>query len=192
MFLFSRPSPSEIDSFISIQREKEFSYAEVGATRGSIPPDYVVDHNRERLGHGGNVFARGCQALTEWQMFKLGWVELFRADSKIEVGTTVAILVRHFGFWSLNASRIVYVIKETRLFGFAYGTLTVHAEQGEERFSIEWSPDDDSVIYDILAFSRPRQARMAQPVSRMLQKQFARDSKNAMRHAVSPVDNCHL
>jgi uncharacterized protein (UPF0548 family) len=96
-------------------------------------------------------------------------------------GATVAVLVNHLGFWSLNAARVVYVFQEERRFGFAYGTLEDHAEKGEERFSIEWS-DNDSVWYDILAFSRPRQwqAQIAQPISRALQKRFARDSKAAM------------
>ena len=65
---------------------------------------------------------------------------------------------RHFGFWSLNACRIVYTIDEEGpvvRFGFAYGTLPDHAEQGEERFSVEWHHEDGTVWYDILAFSRP-------------------------------------
>jgi alpha-ketoglutarate-dependent taurine dioxygenase len=43
-----------------------------------------------------------------------------------------------------------------RRFAFAYGTLAEHAESGEERFQVEWR-EDDSVWYDILAFSRPNQ-----------------------------------
>lgn len=51
---------------------------------------------------------------------------------------------------------------------------------------MEWKPEDDSVFYDILAFSKPRQwqARIARPISRMLQKQFAGDSMAAMKRAV--------
>jgi len=71
-------------------------------------------------------------------------------------------------------------------FGFAYGTLAEHAESGEERFTVEWNRDDDSVWYDILAFSRPRQmlARVGYPVSRSLQRKFAKDSKLAMLQSV--------
>ena len=79
-------------------------------------------------------------------------------------------------------------IAEERAHGFAYGTLDDHAEQGEERFSVEWSADDGSVFYDILAFSRPRQwqARVARPLSRALQRKFARDSKAAMMAEIVP------
>ncbi|HEV3306332.1 MAG TPA: DUF1990 family protein [Candidatus Sulfotelmatobacter sp.] len=76
-------------------------------------------------------------------------------------------------------------ILATKRFGFAYGTLGEHAESGEERFTVEWSRDDDSVWYDILAFSRPRQmlARLGYPLSRLLQKRFAEDSKAAVAKA---------
>src|SRR6185436_6673895 len=70
-----------------------------------------------------------------------------------------------------------------RRFGFAYGTLPDHIERGEERFLIEWDRKDDSVWYDILAFSQPRHplVRLGAPVARLMQKRFARDSISAMR-----------
>jgi uncharacterized protein (UPF0548 family) len=71
-------------------------------------------------------------------------------------------------------------------YGFAYGTLTEHGETGEERFTVGMRPEDQTVWYAIYAFSRPNGwARLGYPLSRMLQKRFARDSKEAMRRAVS-------
>jgi uncharacterized protein (UPF0548 family) len=102
----------------------------------------------------------------------------------------VVVFARLFGCWLLNACRIVYVVNEegpvTR-YGFAYGTLPGHAESGEERFTVEWHEADDAVWYDILAFSRPHQvlARLGYPLTRRLQKRFARDSAAAMQRAVS-------
>ncbi len=186
MFMIHRPSRTVIDGFIVEQRSHKFSYPDVGATRGTLPGGYTVDHNRVRLGHGDQVFRQAVASLRLWQMFKLGWVELFQPGTQIEAGATVAVLVHHFGFWSLNACRIVYVIDEERRFGFAYGTLQDHAEEGEERFSLQWVAEDDSVVYDILAFSKPRMwpARLARPLSRVLQKRFARDSMAAMQRAI--------
>lgn len=63
--------------------------------------------------------------------------------------------VRHFGFCSLNACRIVYLIDNdagTKRFGFAYGTLEEHAERGEERFAVERHQASAKLYYDILAF----------------------------------------
>jgi uncharacterized protein (UPF0548 family) len=118
-------------------------------------------------------------------MFSMPWVRLHWPSAPIQVGTDVAVSTHHFGFYSLNACRIVYVVDEEgpiERFGFAYGTLGEHAESGEERFTVEWNREDDSVWYDILAFSRPRQmlARLGYPLSRLLQKKFAKGSKLAM------------
>jgi uncharacterized protein (UPF0548 family) len=187
MFMIRKPSPAAIAAFLSSERGKEFSYSEVGSTGGTIPQNYTVDHNRVRLGSGAAVFLRAVESVRAWRMFRLGWVQLFEPDTRIEAGATVAVLVHHFGFWSLNACRVVYVREDARKYSFAYGTLQDHAEQGEERFSVEWSAQDDSVSYDILAFSRPRQwqAKLARPLSRTLQRKFARDSMAAMKREVN-------
>jgi uncharacterized protein (UPF0548 family) len=120
-------------------------------------------------------------------MFDTGWIDLCWPDAPIRVGSTVAVVARHYGFWSLNASRVVYVVDDRGAqprFGFAYGTLPEHAETGEERFTVELRPADETVWYEIYAFSRPNGlARVGYPFSRRLQKRFARDSKEAMRRA---------
>ena len=71
-------------------------------------------------------------------------------------------------------------------FGFAYGTLFAHVEQGEERFSVELR-EDGSVWYDLRAFSKPRYwpVRIAKPIARRLQAKFVRDSQASMRAAVT-------
>jgi uncharacterized protein (UPF0548 family) len=123
-------------------------------------------------------------------MFSMPWVNLHSSSAPIQVGTDVAVSVHHFGFYSLNACRIVYIVDyddPMKRFGFAYGTLVEHAESGEERFTVEWNRNDDRVWYDILAFSRPRQmlARLGYPLSRSLQKKFANGSKLAMLQSVT-------
>jgi uncharacterized protein (UPF0548 family) len=185
MFLLRKPSPEAIRRFVSSQREMPFSYPEVGSTAGELPPGYIVDRNRIRLGTGKEAYERAIAALRNWKQFDLGWVRMVPTETPIEVGSVVAILTRHFGFWSLNACRVVYLIDENRpvkKFGFAYGTLLSHVERGEERFTIEWHATDDTVWYDILAFSRPNQflVRLGFPLARQLQKRFARDSMAAM------------
>jgi uncharacterized protein (UPF0548 family) len=185
MFLLTRPSEEWIKRFIASQQRCDFSYRETGASRQAAPADYTVDRNQIKLGKGAATFARAVEAVKRWEMFNLGWVNLCWPYAPIAEGSVVAVLASHFGFWSLSACRIVYVIDEdgpVRRFGFAYGTLPDHAERGEERFSIEWRTEDDSVWYDILAFSQPNQvlAKIGYPITRMLQKRFARMSKEAM------------
>jgi uncharacterized protein (UPF0548 family) len=185
MFLPRKPSSETIQQFISSQQALPFSYDEVGATRSETPPQgFTRDHNRTRLGDGENTYERAVAALRSWKQFDLGWVTIRPPDSPIVVGQTVAVQAHTFGFWSLSAARIVYVVEEVKpiqRFGFAYGTLPNHVERGEERFTIE-RLEDDSVWYDIYAFSRPKHplAKLGFPVTRILQKQFVKGSLAAM------------
>jgi uncharacterized protein (UPF0548 family) len=192
MFSLSKPTQEMIESVLSRQSGQDFSYGFVGATRdpAATPEGYDCDHNRICLGKGGTVFSVACAALSRWQMFNLGWVKVLNADAPILTGTTVVVAARCYGSWWLNACRIVYVIDETgpgRKFGFAYGTLPYHVERGEERFTIEWDQADDSIWYDIYAFSQPAywMVKLGYPLARRLQRRFAADSKRAMLGAVS-------
>jgi uncharacterized protein (UPF0548 family) len=83
-------------------------------------------------------------ALYAWKMFDVGWARLVPADAPVEVGTTVAVLARHYGFHSLNPCRISYTIEEDEgglvRRSFAYGTLPEHGERGEGQQSTATSP----------------------------------------------------
>jgi uncharacterized protein (UPF0548 family) len=195
MFLLRKPTEEAVRQFISSQQDLPFSYAQVGATKsqpGNVHGGYTVDHNRIKLGQGQDTYLSAMSALQSWQQFDLGWVTVVLPGKPLEVGTAVAVLARVFGFWSLNAARIVYVIDERQgqrtRFGFAYGTLPDHVERGEERFTVEWCADD-SVWYDIYAFSRPKHplARIGFPITRMLQKRFVRDSLAIMTSCVDKI-----
>ncbi len=136
------------------------------------------------------MFVRAIAAINRWEMFNIGWLELLWPEAPIEMGTTVAVLAHHLGFWSLNACRIVVVIDEdgpVRKYGLVYGTLPDHAERGQERFMVQWNRGSNKVLYEIFAYSRPNKmlARLGYPFTRALQKRFARDSMQAILSAVS-------
>ena len=181
MFMISEPTERDVVQFISAQCDLPFTYSEIGATNATPPASYNVDHNRIQLGDGEATNKRAVEALKNWLHFDLGWVTIVPRGVVVEVGATVAVKARAFGTWSLNASRVVYVVDESRRFGFAYGTLPDHVERGEERFLIEWLPDN-TVWYDILAFSRPQHplVKLSSPLARRLQRRFARDSLSRM------------
>ena len=192
MLFLRRPTAEAIRAFLAAQARLDLTYSAVGATATSPPAGYVVDHTRTRLGAGEKVFAAAKAALERWQQFGLGWLEASPEDTPIKEGQVVAILARSIGLWWLNACRIVAVVDEdgpVKRFGFAYGTLPDHAGSGEERFLVEWDRADDSVWYDILAFSQPRHflARLGYPWVRRTQKKFGRESAAVMRRAVSAV-----
>jgi uncharacterized protein (UPF0548 family) len=191
MFFLIKPSTKRIQRFIDSQRQAPFNYAEVGASLGPLPSGYAANHGRIRLGQGEAVFEQAIEALRKWKMFDLGWARVCWPDAPIEVGTTVAVLARHFGFWSLHPARIVFIVDDddgqVRRSGFAYGTVRGHGEQGEETFIIEWRRADDSVWYDLRSFSRPGEllTKLSNPIVRSLQRRFARESTQAMLEAVN-------
>jgi uncharacterized protein (UPF0548 family) len=186
MFLLRKPSVLAIRAFLDMQAGLNLTYQAVGATAADPPPGCDQDHTRIQLGAGRSTFTAARAALQRWEHFCLGWVEPCWPNTPIEPGQVVAILARVCGLWCLNACRIVYVVSEDeplKRFGFAYGTLPEHVESGEERFTIEWHQKDDSVWYDIVAFSRPNHllVRLGYP----LERRFARDSAAAMVRAAT-------
>jgi len=194
MFLWKRPTDETVRSLLERQSSLPFSYTEVGSSRSMPPTGYNIDHNRVQLGQGERAFKSAIAAIRQWRMFSVPGVELCWPDARLEPGTIVAVRVAHLGFWSLNFCRIIYLIDDkgaVERFGFGYGTLAEHAERGEERFKVEWNRADDSVWYDILAFSRPAAllTRLAYPYSRERQEQFARESLRAMKAAVATTDH---
>lgn len=187
-----------MQAFLDGARDQNFTYAQVGATRPTAVgvasvaavPGTVLLHNRVALGQGRGTYERACRALRTWQMFSMGWVRLHHHEVPIAIGSVVAVEVRLFGLYWLNAARIVYTISQTgsrASFGFAYGTLEDHAESGEERFLVEYDTRTREVWYDLLSFSRPNKplVRMGAPLARSLQRRFAAASLQAMVRACS-------
>lgn len=120
-------------------------------------------------------------------MFPAGWTEIYPPEAPQVRDNVVVLVFNLLGTYWTSAARIVYEVDETatsgvqRRMGFAYGTLPGHVECGEERFTITWRKDD-SVWYEIQAFSRPRywMTRLAKPLARHWQRRFVRESKAAM------------
>jgi uncharacterized protein (UPF0548 family) len=189
MFFLSKPDKERIRTVLNSQQAHSFSYREVGATQGELPAGWSVLRGRTELGVGSATFERAVRAIRQWKMFDVPGVELCWPDTRIQPEASVAILIRHFGFWSVNCCRVVYVIDEdvpVRRFGFAYGTLPEHAERGEERFCVEWDRSSELVSYDISSFSRPGNVAVwaVYPLARWLQRKFLQNSLAAMVEAV--------
>ena len=188
MFLIRRPSRQVVERFARESLYLPLSYHPVGIA-GSPPEGYDLDETIVTLGHGVAVFERAKAALVSWQHFAFNWVEIFPRAPSLAPGTVIVVLIHHLGIWSLNGGRVLYAVGDRlhgSTFGFAYGTLTNHAERGEEVFEVSLRPETDEVVYRIRAASRPRAvlARLGYPVVRALQARFRRDSGEAMRRTV--------
>jgi uncharacterized protein (UPF0548 family) len=188
MFLIRRPSQQQVEKFLDQSRDLSLSYNPIGIAKGS-PPGFNRDQASAVVGHGQQTFEQAKIALAHWRHYEMGWAELWPHGAAIANGTVVAVLVQHLGLWSLNGCRVVYGIGDRQngpRFGFAYGTLTNHAEMGEEIFEVMLNPESEEVIYRIQAVSKPRAAlaRVGYPIARYYQERFRRDSISAMRRAI--------
>jgi uncharacterized protein (UPF0548 family) len=189
-FLMRRPSQAQIDRFVDRSRDLPLSYGPAGLVRHEPVAGRRFDEQVVAIGHGEEDFTRARAALMCWKHFEIGWVEAFPSPATVGAGTIVAVLIRHLGFWSLNGARVLYMVGGTDgrpECGFAYGTLTNHAESGEELFEVFIDRRTGDVMYRIRAVSWPQAAvaRIGQPVVRLLQARFRRDSAKAMRRATS-------
>jgi uncharacterized protein (UPF0548 family) len=133
--------------------ELPLTYSEVGATAGGeLPPGYDHQAVSAQIGTGRKRFEQAGDAVLHWGMQRGAGLKV-RASSESAVVSAV-LVVRLMGFLQAPC-RVVYVIDEPDIRGFAYGTLPGHPESGEERFAVRHDPNTDAVFAEITAFSVP-------------------------------------
>lgn len=197
MFSLREPSAAAIDRVLAEAARQDFSYPDVGVTRGDYPSRSKPHHHRGRVGAGEAAYHAAIAQVREWRMYQLPWTRVYPPEAGAQPGTVIATVVRHLGFWSVNPCRVVYAAEsagEISTSAFAIGTLRGHAERGEERFQVEWHRADDSVWFEILAFARPHHwlARLGAPITRSLQRKFAAEALHAVRGAIAAQDSARL
>ena len=151
------------------------TYDAVGATRDGVVPSGFRPLSREaRIGTGRVDFERGVVRVLRWDVQRVAGMRV--PATAIAVGDEAAIRIPLLGPVAVTAhARVVYVVREPRLGGFAYGTLRGHPESGEEAFLVEHRADD-SVWFVLRAFSRPANGfwRLGDPVARFYQERYTR------------------
>ncbi len=185
IYLYS-PSAVKLAQLHRAQAQLEFSYTALGASQAEVfPSGYHHDRYQCLLGEGEACWQAAKAALSQWQMFP-AWARPYPEDAPQVPEQEVLVQVQWAGVHWLNGARIVYCLDEAQRFGFAYGTLISHAEQGEELFMVS-RDDNGQVFFELRAFSLPRHwlARLGAPLVRRLQKRFARDAQLAMQRVVT-------
>ena len=133
---------------------QQLTYPEVGRTREGLPAGYHHVSREGILGTGEAVFQQATTALLGWELQRRAGVRVLSSSPTVTDGAE-AILLLGFGRLAISAPvRVVYVVDEPQLKGFAYGTLPGHPESGEEAFLVELRPDQ-TVVCRIIAFSKP-------------------------------------
>ena len=170
----------------------EPTYPDIGATlAGKPPPGYHHDCYEIVLGQGTKAFQRAVAGLKTWKAHRLPGMGVFPDDQVIRTGATVVVTLGTPIVALALPCRIVSVIDGQTRWGFAYGTLPGHPEQGEEAFVISASPDQ-TVRFEIEAFSRPGDplVRLSGPIGRGIQMGGTRGYLRALKNFVDEdVDN---
>jgi uncharacterized protein (UPF0548 family) len=186
MILVALGNATSIRRLVEKQSHAQPTYAEIGASlRGTFPPGFHHDRYERRLGQGEEVFEYAKEGLRKWQAHDGPGLRVLPRQTEIRPGATVIVT---FGFIVALAApcRIVEVVDEPRRWGFAYGTLPGHPEQGEEAFLLRWT-EEDTVCFEVSAFSRPadRLVRLAGPLGRRIQRSGTNGYLTALQRFVN-------
>ena len=154
-----RPSESDLAGLLAKCRGQPLTYAPIGGSLGVLAPNGLRRH-RWCVALPDGSFDRASGALRAWDVHRGAELSVL-ADGPIEVGTNVAMgAPLPVGFVDVTC-RIVAIVHETDRRGFAYGTLPVHPESGEEAFLVV--RDGSGVRFEVDAISRP-----SHPVARLI------------------------
>ena len=163
------------------------TYPEHGASLDDVlPAGYHHLTAGVVLGSGSEIFARAAEGLRTWQAHRSRGVSVFPVSAPLEVGVTVVVTLGGRVGAIAAPCRIIEVVEDTDRYGFAYGTLPGHPEQGEESFVVS-TQSDGTVSFDIRAFSRPGDplTRLAGPLGRCFQSLASKKYLRALRKFVT-------
>ena len=186
-FRLRRPTGDELAAVLDQCRADSLSYEPVGvATNRTTTPPGLHRRRWTTLLADPAAFVSGAAAIRAWAIHRGAGLAV-AVDGPIAAGTNVAMSAPLPVGYVIATCRIVAVIDEPNRYGFAYGTLSVHPERGEEAFTL--TRDDHGVVhFDVDAVSAPVDplARLLPPVANHLQDRAARRYLSAMQEASTP------
>ena len=175
-----------MEHLVEVLEEAEPTYADIGGTLAGVRPEgFHHDSYETLLGHGPGVFERAVKGLKTWEAHRMPGIRVFPEDREITTGATIVVTLGTPFVALAVPCRIVTVMDGQVRWGFAYGTLPGHPEQGEEAFVVSIAPDE-SVRFEITAFSRPADplVRLSGPIGRGFQMGGTKGYLRALRRYV--------
>lgn len=136
-----------------VLRRADLTYAEVGATRGTLPAGYHHQQRSARVGAGRAAFEAAGEALLTWGVHEGAGLSARVSDRRVRTGTVAELRLGAGPLGLRIPVRVVAVVEDEHRRGFVYGTLPGHPARGEESFTVELA-DDGAVSFRLTAFSR--------------------------------------
>ena len=174
------------DSLIALHQSVEGldpTYDDIGATFSSaFPRGYHHACVAIEIGHGQDVFERSVMGLRELRSHRTKWMNIFPESQQVAIGQTVIVMIGTEAFSIAAPCRIVKIVDEECIYGFAYGTLPGHPESGEESFVLRISPSG-AVNFEIRAFSRAQDnlVKLSGPIARLIQMKVTKRYLSAIK-----------
>lgn len=176
-----RRTADELNELLVACKADQLTDGPSGGSLGAVTPAGLRRREWRCELTGADAFDRGSEAIRAWSLHRGAGLDV-ACDGPIVVETNVALCAPlPIGFVDATC-RIVAVVQEATRFGFAYGTLSVHPEQGEESFVVRREADG-TVLFEVVAVSRAvhPMARACPPVAARLQDAAASRYLTAMR-----------
>ena len=164
-----RPSEVDLDRLLARCKDDGLTYAPIGCSLSESTPEHFTRRHWSTTFGSGDAFALAVDALSHWRVQANSGL-VVRSDGPMAVGTNVAMSapLPLAGFVDVTC-RVVAIVDEPDRYGFAYGTLSVHPERGEEAFVV--TREEDSLRFDVTAVSSHANPvmRLAAPIADRLQ-----------------------
>ena len=179
-----RPTDEQLAALLARCRDDELTYRPKGGSLGGICPAGFHRRSWTIPLTGVDAFDRACNAIRAWAVHRGAGLDVV-AEEPLAPGTNVAMSAPlPVGFVEITC-RVVAIVDEPDRFGFAYGTLPVHPEEGEESFLVV--RDGGGARFDVQAVSRQSHplARAFSPIANRLQDAAARRYLAVMTAAAS-------
>jgi uncharacterized protein (UPF0548 family) len=176
-----------LKQLLNEQSTLDVTYLPVGITDHQPPINgYHFVRGTTQLGEGREIFERGVRCLQEWRVHERVGLSVTSDRPDLEQGSNVVCQMRIVGLNVTIACRVVKIFDDEGQWGFAYGTLPHHVEQGEELFLVE-RRSDGTVHFSVSAFSRPRHplVKVGAPVARAVQRVITTRYLRAMKELMT-------
>ncbi len=178
----ARPDDHVLDELLARCRDDALTYSPAGGSLGGATPPGLRRHRWSRA-LADDAFDRAAAAIDAWAVHRGAGLSV-RADGPIAVGTNVAMSAPlPLGFVDVTC-RVVALVAEPDRRGFAYGTLPVHPETGEEAFLVVRAGHGVQFVVEAVSAPRHPLARIAPAVATRLQDRAVRRYLDAMSRLV--------
>jgi uncharacterized protein (UPF0548 family) len=175
-----QPSEGWLRDLADRERDRPFTYEGTGDTRtGVAPVGYRRDHWAVELGTGHETFERAVAALQHW-LPQRGSGLVVGVEGLVDVGAVVALAAPTPVGYVIATCRVVYVEADPDRYAWAYGSLPIHPERGEERFAVVRRDDVTSFEIDVFSKLHDPLGRLAPPIARRLQRKATQRYLDAM------------